>query len=206
MATIIFDFDHTLFDTRTFKKEVDSIITKHGVSEEIAVQAEKVARSKNDNIYDFTEHVEHIKKLGATVQDSIHDHFDALDLTKYHKGEVVEIVKNLQKKGYKTILLTKGTDGFQDRKIRGAQFKELFGENIIICDGKKEEIIKTLNIDEQQTYFFNDDIPEMERIYNNFPNSTYIICKRDDNKFDYSKINPNFKLVNSINEIEQYIK
>ncbi len=206
MKTIILDFDHTLFDTRTFKKEVDSIIAKHGVSEDVATKAEKEFRDKNHNNYDFGGHIEHIKKLGNNVPDSIHEHFDSLDLTKYHKGEVIRVIKNLQTKGYKTVLLTKGTDGFQDRKISGTQFKELFGSNIIICDGKKEEIIKTLSIDEQQTYFFNDDIPEMERIYNNFPNSMYIICKRDDNKFDYSKMNPNFKLVNSVDEIEQFIK
>jgi len=206
MKTIIFDFDHTLFDTRTFKQEVDSIIAKHGVSKDVATKAEKEFRDKNHNNYDFSGHIEHIKKLGNDVPDSIHEHFDSLDLTKYHKGEVIRVIKDLQTKEYKTILLTKGTNRFQDKKISGAQFKELFGKNIIVCNHSKEEVLKTLNLDEENTYFFNDDTLEMERIYNNFPNATYIVCKRGDNKFDYLNMSKKFKSVNSIDEIEQFLK
>ncbi|MES2223390.1 MAG: HAD family hydrolase [Patescibacteria group bacterium] len=206
MKTIIFDFDHTLFDTRTFKQEVDSIIDNHGAPQDIAVKAEKEFRNKNHNNYDFKGHIEHIKNLGIDIPDSIHDHFDALDLEKYHKGKVLKVVTELQNKGYRTILLTKGTDGFQDKKITGAGFKELFGKDIIVCSHSKEEVLKTLNLDEKNTYFFNDDTLEMERIYTNFPSATFIVCRRSDDKFDYSKMNPNFKLVENIDQISEIIK
>lgn len=206
MKTIIFDFDHTLFDTRTFKKDVDSIIESHGVPTEIALTAEKNFRDKNFNNYDFEGHIENIKCLGHDIPNTIHDHFDSLDLTKYHKGNVIETVKRLQNIGHRTILLTKGTDGFQDKKITGAQFKELFKGDIIVCSHSKEEVLKTLAINMTTTYFFNDDIPEIERIYKNFPSATYIICKRSDDKFNYSNLNPDFILVNDIDEVEQYVK
>lgn len=206
MANIIFDFDHTLFDSKTFKDHIDLLIKEGGVSQDIAGQAECEFRSNNFNNYDFESHIEEIKRRGSDIHPSVYNKFAKLDFKKYIKGNVHEVIKRLQNKGHRTILLTKGIESFQETKLVRSEIKELFGTDIIICPTGKEGILERMGLDQPSTYFFNDDIPETNIIKEVLPHVTYIICKRGDDKFDYTDIDPSFHLISSVDELEDIIK
>lgn len=206
MATIIFDFDHTLFDTKAFKQSVDSLIDDEGIRRDNAKEAEQKFRDAHFNNYDFKGHLESLKALGHNVSDEILERFAALDLTDHLKGDVAGAVISLKEKGHRTVLLTKGVEEFQREKLERSGVGALFDNDIFICPNQKEELIKIHSLADGETYFVNDDVPETTRVKAAFPNINCIICRRDDDKFDYTNLDASLTLINTVDELAKLIK
>lgn len=206
MATIIFDFDHTLFDTKELKRDMDKIIEESGIPAEVAKVAEDKFRAENFNNYDFHGHLGSIEEHGKKVHQSVHDRFAELDFKKHIKGDPYKVITSLRAKGHRTILLTRGVEKFQKLKLTRSGLEGLFGEHIIICPTGKEDVLRTLDLDHEDVYIFNDDIGEIERMKTALPHAVMIICKRDDNKFDYLNIDQSFHVIDNINDLESLIK
>lgn len=204
MATIIFDFDHTLFNTRDFKDTIDSLLLKHADKQALE-EAEKSYRKANFNNYDFKGHVDEIRKLGLQIDSAIFEQFDGLDLKKHLKGSVAKVITNLKASGHKTILLTKGTEEFQNIKLERSGVKEIFGSDIVICRSNKEKIIGNIEVS-GNVYIFNDNVDETLEIQKHFPNIKYVVCKRPDLNLDYEEVAKMFEVIDSIDYLEDLIK
>lgn len=185
MATIIFDFDHTLFDTKSLRAFIASLLNNHGVPVELDTASEKKHRLKTKNNYGFLEHLDELKPHGHKIPNKVIESFFTLDLEKHLKGDVHTALRELQKRKHTFILLTKGIDYFQRFKIRQSGIEGYFGNNIYICEDTKEHTLGHL-LKEDTTYIINDNTDEVISAHRLFPHLHYIVIKGP--KTDLSKI------------------
>lgn len=173
MATIIFDFDDTLFDTNRFKKDIFQILEKTGLKKDL-LQKTYLEVIEKDN-YTFKKHLKEIRrsvsKLNTKeVSKSLHNLLE----NKY-LFESVEINLKKLKERHKIILLTKGDVEFQNIKIKESGISKIFNKkDIYIVAKDKLSIIKKINL-EEEVYFINDKKTENDLIKKEFPKFKYFL-------------------------------
>lgn len=176
MATIIFDFDHTLFDTRHIRKDIKDLFLKNGVPEEIFEFSNKKHREEYNDTYDLIKHISDLEKEGYKIDKQNIDIFFEQNLEMHLKGPVKEVLSSLIKDGHKLILLSKGNETFQRFKVKQSGIEAFFGEHIYICYEKKEELIEKIPR-EGKTYFVNDHADEIEAVAKKHPEINFIYVK-----------------------------
>ena len=178
---IIFDLDHTLFDTRAFKRDIFHLLKKYGISEEAfcASYNEYVGAHLN---YDLEGHVLLLcKKYDinfSEIKTKIKDFLRA-SFAKYLRDNALSVLETLQQRGHQLILITKGYPKFQRIKIRQSGLEDVFKNNIFVCEEEKEKILAKLDLS-GTVYFINDQWHETERIKTHFPLLNYILYVRPD--------------------------
>ena len=135
---IIFDLDHTLFDTSLYKKDLFDIFLKNGASEKEVLDSYNKHLQEVDGEYSFEKHAEILKKNNKkfnrelALKDFVD--FAKSDYGKYVSESVRGTLKELKKKNIEIILLTKGAENIQRQKIENSGIEKYFNE-IIICQG-----------------------------------------------------------------------
>lgn len=172
MATIIFDFDHTLLDTERLKTRVREIFINDGAPKEII---------DNTKVTSFLEYTDLIKEKGFTISAKAMEEFFYEDLKPYLIGPVKETLENL-KKDHHIIMLTKGEDYFQQWKLRQSSVGPIFGKDIYICEDHKELMLQDIHF-HYPAYFINDHIDEISKIKKIFPKMKCILVKRKDRTY-----------------------
>jgi FMN phosphatase YigB (HAD superfamily) len=162
MATIIFDFDDTLFDTKKFKKDIFGELISLGIKENIIKKTYKECR----NDYCLLKHIKALKKHNLQIPNLIHKKISNLSLKSYLFPKVAKDLKKLSKENY-LILLTKGDKGFQNTKINSSNISKYF-EEIHITKKNKEEFLKDKKYP-HPIYFINDKKSENRIIKKMFP-------------------------------------
>ena len=175
MATIIFDFDDTLFNTSELKKSIFTKLAAHGINSEIIENSYEECKNEQD-VYTLRGHTEILKeKHNFLGSDDIHDWFSKLDLSSYLFPEVSEGLEKLSQEHH-LVLLTMGEFEFQNIKLEGASIKKYFNE-IHITPGDKEEFLKDKKYD-TPIYFINDKSSENKKIKDKFPEINIIENKK----------------------------
>lgn len=169
MATIIFDFDDTLFDTKKLKETIFSQLASHGASKAIIEESYKECRAD----YCLLKHTQVLKKYDLDIPDSIHNWISLFDFEPYLFPEVINDLKKLSEDNY-LVLLTKGDENFQKSKIKSSNISKYFKE-IHITQKDKEEFLKDKKYP-HPIHFINDKESENEIIKKLFPK--IIIKKR----------------------------
>ncbi len=205
MATIIFDFDHTLFDTKSLRAFIASLLNTHGVSSTLDTDSEKKHRLKTKNNYGFLEHLDELKPQGHNLPNKVIESFFTSNLEKHLKGDVHTTLKKLQSKKHTLILLTKGLDYFQKFKIRQSGIEGYFGRNIYICEDHKEHTLSHL-LTADKTYFINDNTDEIVSAHKLFPKLHYIVINGP--KTDLSKVKhiKGIKIIDDVSSLPKIIK
>ncbi len=163
MATIIFDFDDTLFDTKKLKKETFDQLASYGIDKKIIEKTYKECRGN----YCFSKHTQIIKnKHDLKIPDGVNNWLLNINLESYLFPGVVETLKKLSKK-HNLILLTKGEPEFQNIKIKGSKISKHFKE-IHITSEAKEIFLKNKKF-MPPIYFINDKKSENKIIKKIFP-------------------------------------
>ena len=171
MATIIFDFDDTLFDTQLLKEKIFNKLIENGISDNIIHKSYKDSQ-KILGIYSPNNHIKVLKDLyNIDIGENLNDWITNLNLEHHIFPEVNDLLKNLSSKHH-LVLLTLGDQDFQKFKIDQSQISDYFNE-IHIIDYDKELFLKELD-SEHEIYFVNDKESENESIRNNFPNLNII--------------------------------
>lgn len=165
MATIIFDFDDTLFDTKTFIQDVINVLKSEGIPESGIRKTYDQMRKD----YTFEKYVSAFEPEYKLNKDKILKKLNKLLSSKYVYKERIRILNNLKKSGNKVILLT-WTDKleFQKVKINESGIGEYFEKkDIWIVQGSKLEFLKRKKIG-SEVYFINDNKKENSEVGNHF--------------------------------------
>lgn len=171
MATIIFDFDDTLFDTKSLKEKIFNKLIENGVPFDVVHQSYKDSQ-KVLGIYSPNNHIKVLKDIhNIDINENLNDWIMSLDLETYIFPEVNNLLNNLHTK-HNLILLTLGDKDFQSLKINQSQISHYFKE-IHIIDYSKELFLKKIDSN-HETYFINDKDEENNTIEKSFPNLNII--------------------------------
>lgn len=177
MATIIFDFDDTLFDTQLLKEKIFNKLIENGVPKDIIHQSYKDSQ-KILGIYSLDNHIKILKDLyNIDIEQNLNDWIKNLNIESHIFPEVNALLKNLCGK-HNMILLTLGDQDFQSFKIGQSKISHYFNE-IHIINYDKELFLRRIDSN-QEIYFINDKESENESIKNNFPN--FKIIKKEHGK------------------------
>ena len=166
MATIIFDFDDTIFQTHKLKKTIFDKMESFGVPIDIIKKSYEISKKKF-NHYTPDNHIKIInmtKNFHITKKQK--EDIARIDFS-FHKTE--ETFKTLSKIAKKNnlVLLTIGDKDFQKLKIHNSGLTSLFSE-VHIIDSRKEDFISKQNY-KGDVFFINDKKTENNIIRKNFP-------------------------------------
>ena len=167
MATVIFDFDNTLFETQSHKERMFRLFESSGIPRDQVLSAYEDLVSPRERMYDMHEHRELLGKRGFDFPREHVDSFLGESFAAHLMPGAADLLSALRSRGHRLVLLTKGIDSFQRIKIRQAGIEEFFDE-IHTCTGKKEHVLAKLDLPEH-AYFINDSWKETESIARHFP-------------------------------------
>jgi FMN phosphatase YigB (HAD superfamily) len=167
MATIIFDFDDTLFKTHNLKKTIFAKMESLGIPSEIIINTYEISKKKF-NHYTPNNHIRVINEMGFfNIGEKQKREINDIDFSLHGVNEVYNTLLVLSKKHH-LILLTIGDKDFQKLKIHKSGLHPFFHE-IHIIDDKKEDFISSQNFIDD-IYFINDKESENKKIRKMFPN------------------------------------
>jgi phosphoglycolate phosphatase-like HAD superfamily hydrolase len=175
MATFIFDLDDTLLDTKRLKDDFSQKLVLFGVPQAVAEQSYFDTKQSLGN-YSPEGHLQIIsEKYGTRVPDDFSDWLSSVSFEGYLFPESVSTLERLQPNNM-LILLTKGEQGFQNKKIKNSGIEKYFN-TIHVVSGSKEVFLKDIVFD-GPIYFINDKESENAVVKNNFPD--FVIIKVDE--------------------------
>jgi FMN phosphatase YigB (HAD superfamily) len=164
MATIIFDFDDTLFDTARLKDDIFSLLSRLGISRDVILETYIKSQDKYGN-YTPDAHFMFLRKH-HNLSDEILTVYKSINFSTYLFTEVLDLLNALHSK-YKLVLLTKGNPDFQNTKISSVDISHFFHETSIVLDTKENFLCNYAT--ESPIYFVNDKENENKKIANLFP-------------------------------------
>ena len=200
---IIFDLDHTLFDTTEFKKEIFAVFKACSVDEAIAKSSFDAFTKGHEGNYDMLAHCEellkkkHIRSLDKVIA------FLKSPLEKHLIKDVEETLHELRARGHRLILLTKGIERFQLTKIQQAGITSSFDEIRIVYRLKEEELRKLAL--PKGSYFVNDNWQETERIMNAYPALHYVLFAPSHKAIPQNKNRVSFTIVQELHQILELV-
>ena len=190
---IYFDFDRTLFDTRTFLEDIYKILNEY----EIPISLFDEIRLKNkDNGFNLFSILESVKSIHP-FNTAIYTDLERLLETdrRYLYSDVEDTLKSLKRLNCRLYLLTKGNERFQRAKISNTDIVKYFDDVIITNEHKGN-----LNID-YNAIFIDDSIEEIESILKNNPKKVIYI-----NRYNKDKIKDNrFLSIKSLKELQDIL-
>ena len=182
MATIIFDFDDTLFDNAKLKKDIQEVFRSFSITEKHILETYSTVR----NAYNYNVHVNAVKNLyNEAPEEKILKALNDINLSQYLLPEVKNILQRLNKEHH-LVLLTFGEKEFQEKKAFGSGIEKYFkDEHIHITQNHKVETIKKIKL-KGEVYFVNDKENENDIIKKEFPDFNFILISPEN---PVSKIN-----------------
>lgn len=188
---IYIDFDRTLFDTDAFLKDLEKILEKDNIS----LQLFNEYKVKQHNGFNPYEILDDLKKDYSFNQD-IYNKIDNLIRNdyKYLYQDSIPFLSRLSK-NHSLVLLTKGNELFQLKKIQACNILKYFN-NIIVTNKHKGE----LNFYYDESIFIDDNPSEIESILSKKP-KLVIRIKREQALYNDIEIKDKVVEVTSLEEI-----
>lgn len=165
MATVIFDFDDTLYDTERLKKDIKKVLSSYNIKKKDISSSYKAVRGNLE--YSFDKHlIEISKKYKDLDVGKILQNLNKLFSNSYLFPESKKILTKL-KRHHTILLLTIGEEKVQKRKIETSGIKNFF-DKIHITQKDKANFLKNLNL-KGEVYFINDKADENKKVRAAFP-------------------------------------
>lgn len=163
MATLIFDFDDTLFDTKRMRTEIsDHLILGGLIKEDIEDTYEETKQILGN--YNMHFHIKLLKERFPFFDvDVFYDWFNQIDIPSYVFPDAIELLKSLRAHHH-LVLLTKGEFDFQNIKVQSSNLLPYFNEFHIVPD-RKEVFLQGRDF-VLPVYFVNDKETENEAVKN----------------------------------------
>jgi len=202
---IVFDLDHTLFNTDFLKRDFCDVFSRCGVPEDTFWQTFHQSYDMNPSepgTYAIEKHLTIVPSLTSKKKTEIHE---ALVNTVMSRGvqylypEVLAVLAEL-KQNHDLYLVTKGNDSFQKLKISATNIGHLFKE-IFIVSQTKEQVLKKITAGKGRVINVNDRHDELSSVRNAFANvySVLIRRQRNDQQTD-------LPVINNLREVAVYMK
>ena len=203
MTTIIWDFDHTLFDANLLKEDMLKVLADYGVTSEQFRKTYRQALKCDDNGYDYdpkthlslmTEDMSGLEEALVRIEKL------ASDSRRYIFDGAEELLSRLKESGARQILLTLGNRGWQEKKVIGSGLNRFF-DRVITVAGRKDEALKGLVQDDNETIVVNDNGKEILVMQQACPQCRYILVKGPKDRPE----GLNLELVEGMKNIEKAI-
>ncbi len=183
---IYLDFDRTLFNTNAFLDEIYKIVNKYDISKNIFDKSKLKLKDKGFNIKLILQEVEKEFSFNHQIYEEMDNLIENSCIFLYN--DVLTFLKKLKVKNYEVILLTKGNEEFQKKKIKASKISNYFDDIIITLKNKGD-----LDID-YQAIFVDDREKELLSILKRHPKKLYYINRSKQNKLDNSQITTIYSL------------
>lgn len=207
---IIFDLDHTLFKTNQFMADLFNILSQNNEVDEIlsVFSLFKKEHLYNFDLENFLNYLKqnNIKLLPSVIQQA--RLFVKADLNNYLITDAKIVLSQLQKQGFKLILLSRGHKNFQLIKIRGAGLDVFFKDNIRVGNDSnfKFRILQEYCCDNQKIIFVNDNWQENVSLMSSFPQVKFILYIRSDASKFYNEQEVKTDKIKLLSELYLYLK
>ncbi len=161
MDNYYIDFDDTLFDTNSFKKELNKILEQNGLDKSCYTASHKTEKPHLLNIRNLFKYLSNkeniplenlinpLEKLFSKLPEFVHK--DSIDFLNY-----------LKSKGNRTYILTWGDQEFQREKVFSSKLNE-FVDGVIYTEKLKYQLE---NIDYKNSIFIDDSVRDLTGLYN----------------------------------------
>lgn len=129
---IIFDFDHTLFDTPRLKSVIQEIFKSHGVDEELFRKTHDESRGGGRD-WKPDRQLEILKTLGLLNIDRVRHELEKLmsESCRFLYNDTVPFLKKVEP-DHKLALVTYGESSFQESKLNGCPEMTGYFDKIVI--------------------------------------------------------------------------
>lgn len=183
---VIFDLDHTLFDTARFKLDMFSSLQKYNIPQKVVARAyNELMNKKGEFIYDYRLE-DHLRLLRGTFRFAVEAgkkrFLKVLSHSrKYLFPGATKLLNHLKIRGCELVLLTRGNRDFNLRKVRKSGLNKHFDR--VIAD-HRDKIWSLARILKKhgpaETWFIGDSVPELAKASRLYPEVNCVLKLRDD--------------------------
>lgn len=191
---IYFDFDRTLFDTKTFQEEIYRILIDYNIPIDLFDKIKFKNKEKGFNIFNILEELQKIHPFNKNLYTALNKLIESDNI--YVFDDVNDILKYLKSIHYQLFVLTKGDDSFQRAKIINTDIVNYF-DDIIITNNHKGDLKLDYN-----AIFVDDSLEEIESILKNKPKQVIYINRYSKDIFKDKHV----LFINSLEELKEIIK
>ncbi len=212
---IILDFDHTLFNTSKFKKELFSCLADLGIDSNLFTNTyhQVVNRQQGSYDWDINVHLQCLQKDTNFPLEAGKKRIEEVinGSAKYLYSDAKWFLKRLNEDNHKLLLASWGNVDFQKKKIQNTGIKKYF-ERVILSQKSKKQSLERVIKDADQLIFITDNPKEMKIVIKDSANIIPILSKRRNAKEYAQPIKdiptfPNLKLLYKfINQLSQIKK
>ena len=177
--TYYIDFDNTLFNTVDFYNDLEIIMKKSGITDEMINEY-----NRDNKLFSPIEIVNYcIEKYGinSEILEKINNHFKKACDYKY--DDIYDFLTNIKSNENKLVLLTYGDYLYQNLKIINSGLLKYF-DDVIITEKEKD----TLKLDFSSSIFVDDNPDVILKLLLKKP-LKIIRIKRENNKYSSVVIN-----------------
>lgn len=189
---IVFDFDHTLFSTRSFYEALRVSFEKLGIARELFLETfEESKQGKRD--YNPQKQFELIleRKAKVSLENALKKTFQRIlnKAEQFLYPDTLPALRNL-KKSFNLILLSYGQLRFQREKIKKSKIEKYFDEVLITKEINKTFPIKKFLNNKEKTILVEDNPTALSEIKKTFPGVITIRINRGEGKYAVEPDNP----------------
>lgn len=159
----VIDFDDTLFDSQSWKKERSRLLEALGVSAELFKKTYLLARTNENGevTYCTKRHAAILGEYGFAVEQVEKAFAQSEKILKdFLFPEAVEFLEKLRARGQPLILLSLGDAEFQYQKVKATGIEHFFDRIFMVNKTKKEILVELRTVVRDQIWFINDKISE----------------------------------------------
>lgn len=164
--TVIFDFDHTLFDADAFKRRLFSCLEDCGVSQEIFMKVYDRDAVTGDRTrdFDFARYLEALAgRLTCAIGEAERRVMEVVgESEKFLFPGTRNLLKKLKSEEHRLVLFTHGNICWQEMKIRRAGLTRFF-DRVAVTAGLKEDAELLLSESGKDRIVMVNDNPEEMR-------------------------------------------
>lgn len=167
--TIIVDLDHMLLNTELLKLKMQQGLEPFGVSKQVFQETYQQIVNRHDNKYSYdapthSQVITQVLKKPELEQDILKSLNSAPEHTQnFLYDDVKDFLIHARGKGASIIILTRGDDAWQNKKIDAAGLRK-YVDRIVIAPESKGEVLRSQLRPDANSYFISDNSQEIEAI------------------------------------------
>lgn len=187
---VILDWDHTLFNTRQFKKDLAKQLIAVGLPKKVFFETYEMAVKKDNGRYDYNylDHIRIIKTrygLGPKQAEQLKRGFLRVMRrgSSYLFPETKLFLKFLKRHAARIVLCTWGNASLQRMKVYSSGVQKYFSK-IVLTPTKKYTVVRPIIKvgGGEKVYFVSDNINELKEIIRRFSSVKPILKIRADRR------------------------
>lgn len=179
---LVLEFDHTLFDTSQFKKDLSGSLESLGVNTELFWQTYPKARNTGDGkaMYRLERHIELLQPFTNRSQEEMLDVMRRVlaNSHKYLYPDTLDFLNRMLSLNINLTLLSFGNPEFQRAKVQASGI-EWFFKDVHFTDLKRTDILYSLfGTVQPRMFFLTSKLEEVNSISSSFPHVIPVIKRR----------------------------